>query len=151
MEQPTLEQTIVFATQKHEKQLDKQGQPYILHVLRVMLRLQDPDDRIVGLLHDVVEDCEVTAEMLRAIGYTEHIITDVLCVSKRPDEMGAQNYGAFIERIATTGSQRAIRVKLADLRDNADPNRMLDTHEANIQRIHRYEEAIARLRLFLTK
>ncbi|MGZ7078608.1 MAG: GTP pyrophosphokinase, partial [Thermoanaerobaculia bacterium] len=61
----TLERAIAIAAEKHAGQTDKAGAPYILHPLRVMLRVSTNDERITAVLHDVVEDCGVTLEDLR--------------------------------------------------------------------------------------
>jgi hypothetical protein len=63
----TLEHAIALAACAHAGQVDKAGQPYILHPLRVMLRLSGADERIVAVLHDVVEDTPRTIERLRAL------------------------------------------------------------------------------------
>jgi (p)ppGpp synthase/HD superfamily hydrolase len=69
MPHPTLEDAIAFAAEKHgaEPKPDKAGQPYILHPLRVMLdpSLRTDEERITAVLHDIMEDCGVTAEQLR--------------------------------------------------------------------------------------
>jgi len=63
----TLERAIALAAKAHEGQVDKAGAPYILHPLRMMLKLSSTDERITAVLHDVVEDCGVTFDALRVI------------------------------------------------------------------------------------
>ena len=65
---PTLEDAIALAVEAHRGQREKAGQPYILHVLRVMFSLDTEVERIVGVLHDVVEDTGRTFDDLRRLG-----------------------------------------------------------------------------------
>jgi len=133
-----LEDAIVLACRAHRGQVDKAGKPYILHPLRVMLRLEDSAAQIVAVLHDVVEDTSVTLADLRAEGYSGEICDAVDCLSRRPGEA----YEVFISRAAANPLAR--RVKLADLEDNMDPRRRIDG-EREAQRQVRYGEARARL------
>jgi (p)ppGpp synthase/HD superfamily hydrolase len=118
---PTLADAIALAASVHRDQVDKAGEPYILHPLRVMLRLSNETERLVGVLHDVLEDGNVTAAELRANGYAEDVVAAVDALTKRDEE----SYEEFIERVA--GNPLARRVKLADLEDNMDPGRPLPT------------------------
>ena len=82
-----LEKAIKIAVEAHTGQLDKGGNPYILHPLRVMLSLKTEEERIVGVLHDVVEDCEGwTWDRLASNGLSERIIEALKSVSKTPEE-----------------------------------------------------------------
>ena len=71
---PTLEDAILLAAQAHRGQKDKVGQPYVTHLLRVMLRLEGEAAQIVGVLHDLVEDTDATFDDLRAQGYAEELV-----------------------------------------------------------------------------
>ena len=78
-----LEKAIKIAVEAHSGQVDKGGNPYILHPLRVMLFLDTEEERIVGVLHDVVEDCEGWSwERLKEEGCSEKIIEALQSVSK---------------------------------------------------------------------
>ncbi|MFH0873268.1 MAG: HD domain-containing protein [Candidatus Komeilibacteria bacterium] len=134
----TLEDTIVFATQLHNGQKDKAGAPYILHVLRVMLQMKTEQERIVALLHDVAEDCNITLEPM--MGFGQEVMDAVDCLTKRPQE--EHNYDAFIQRIAS-GPALARRVKIADLRDNSDLTRFAQPTEADRRRCLKYHRALA--------
>ena len=72
----TLENAITLAVQQHTGQLDKGGQPYILHPLRVMLQLQQPDQQIVAVLHDILEDTHTTAQDLQNLGFQTILFTN---------------------------------------------------------------------------
>ena len=67
----TLERAIAIAAAAHAGQLDKGGAPYILHPLKVMLRMTSLEERIVAVLHDVVEDCGLSLDDLRKEGFSE--------------------------------------------------------------------------------
>ena len=82
-----LEKAIKIAVEAHTGQVDKGGNPYILHPLRVMLSLNTEEERIVGVLHDVVEDCEGwTWQRLQDEGFSLDIIQALQSVSKTPEE-----------------------------------------------------------------
>src|SRR5438309_472828 len=116
-EQRSLDDAIVLAVQAHHGQVDKVGQPYSLHVLRVMLALQFLAERIAGVLHDIVEDTPYTLEMLRDMGYPEEVLEALDCLTRRPEE----TYEQFVDRLKPNALAR--RVKIADLEDNMDLRR----------------------------
>ncbi len=133
----TLERAIAIAAEAHAGQVDKAGAPYVLHPLRMMLRVSSTDERIVAVLHDVVEDCSGwTFDRLRAEGFSDHIIQALQSVTKRDGE----DYEAFVRRAATNPIGR--RVKLADLHDNSDLSRIAMPSERDFRRIEKYSRAI---------
>ena len=136
-----LESAIYLAVRAHAGQLDKSGQPYILHPLRVMFRCQTDEQRIVGVLHDVIEDTSVTVEDLRNAGFNEEILAALDCVTKRNGE----SYEDFVERAAANPIAR--RVKLADLEDNMDLRRLgaANLGPKETDRLNRYLRAWHRL------
>lgn len=136
---PTIEDAIAFAAQKHKGQKDKNGEVYIYHPLSVMRRLETDEERIVGVLHDVIEDCGVTLADLRGMGYSETIVNALDFLTKRPEEDA--DYSAFIERIRQ-GPVLAIKVKLADLADNMDPTRRTEDNEKTRKRQAKYQRAV---------
>jgi len=135
----TLEQAIAIAAMAHEGQVDKAGAPYILHPLRVMLRLTTTEERIAAVLHDIVEDTNITLEMLLSEGFSEAVVRAVDALTKRPDE----SYEAFIERAALDPIGR--RVKLADLAENSDLSRITSPTQKDIDRVEKYRRAIERI------
>ena len=137
---PGLEEAIALAVQAHRGQRDKAGQTYILHPLRVMLRLETDAERMVAVLHDVVEDSAWTLEQLRAAGYPEDVLGALDCLTKREGE----SYEAFIERVRPHALAR--RVKLADLEDNMDVRRLMAVTPKDAERLARYRAAWARLK-----
>ncbi len=138
---PILEEAIALAVKAHQGQLDKVGRPYILHPLRVMFRVERDVDQIVAILHDVVEDSDITFDDLRGMGYSEEIIEALDGVTRRDDE----TYEVFVERSLAHPVSR--RVKRADLEDNMDVRRMPSAlTERDVARLQRYRKAWERLR-----
>ena len=140
MPMPTLEDAIALAVEAHKGQRDKAGQTYILHPLRVMMRLETEAERMAAILHDVVEDTPYTLERLRELGYPAEVLTALECLTKREGE----NYEAFIERVRPHPLAR--RVKLADLEDNMDVRRLTAVGPKEAERLARYRAAWARLK-----
>ena len=136
---PTLEDAIALAVEAHKGQRDKAGQTYILHPLRAMMRLETETERMVAVLHDVVEDSPWTLERLRALGYPEEVLGALDCLTKREGE----SYEAFIERVLPHPLAR--RVKRADLEDNMDVRRLPAVTAKDAERLARYRAAWARL------
>ncbi len=139
----TLEDAIQLAAQLHKGQKDKAGKPYILHILRVVTsrRLTTERQRILAALHDCMEDCGLTKERLRKLGYPLHIVRGLEYLTKRPGE----EYEAFIERVAGSSDLDEILVKLADLDDNADLSRFKNPGPVDIKRTEKYQRAVERL------
>ncbi|MEQ9400959.1 MAG: HD domain-containing protein [Longimicrobiales bacterium] len=131
-----LERAIAIAAEAHSGQKDKAGQPYILHPLRVMLNCRTDSERVVAVLHDVVEDTPWTLDGLRAEGFAEEIIDGVAAVTRAEDE----DYFAYVRRAAAHPLGRA--VKRADLADNLDPSRLPSPTIQDRERVERYRQAL---------
>lgn len=131
-----LETAIALACRVHAGQVDKSGQAYILHPLRLMLQFEHDDERIVSVLHDVVEDGGVTLDQLRQLGLSEAIVAAIDCLSKRPGEQ----YEDFIARLAPNPLAR--KVKMEDIKHNLDVTRLPALHEKDLQRIAKYHQAL---------
>lgn len=132
----TLERAITIAAQAHAGQVDKAGLPYILHPLRVMLALSTPEERIVGVLHDVIEDSRWTLQDLRQQGFTAEVVEAVDAVTRRPHE----SYEQFVLRAVRNPIGR--QVKRADLTDNCDRSRIARPTDKDRQRLEKYESAL---------
>jgi (p)ppGpp synthase/HD superfamily hydrolase len=135
-----LEKAIILATKAHEGQVDKGGNPYILHPLAVMLRVKSIDEKIVAILHDVIEDTPITLDMLASERFEKEILIALDCLTRRKSE----TYEQFIERI--TSNQLATLVKLADLQENMDLDRIPNPSEKDRSRLTRYKKAYQQLR-----
>lgn len=135
-----LEKAIKLAILSHEGQLDKAGSPYILHPLRMMFRFQNEALQMVAVLHDVVEDTEVSLEQLQEEGYPEEVITGVQAMTRRDDE----SYDEFIERAASHPLAR--QVKRVDLEDNMNVLRLANPSSKDFKRIARYRRCWEKFR-----
>lgn len=131
----TLERAISICALAHEGQVDKGGSPYVLHPLKVMLRLAHDQERIVAVLHDVVEDTAVTLDDLRNEGFSDAVVGAIDSLTKREGE----TYQAFIERAAR--DPIACRVKLADLAENSDLSRLGEPSQKDLDRLEKYRKA----------
>ena len=135
----TLERAIMIAVQAHAGQIDKGGAPYILHPLRMMLKLTSDQERIAAVLHDVVEDTDWTIERLRAEGFSEQVLRAIESVTHRDGEP----YEDFLRRAAIDPIGR--RVKMADLEDNLDLSRITDVTDRDRARVEKYRRALQTL------
>ncbi len=131
----TLERAIAIALEAHQGQRDKAGAPYVLHPLRVMLRLESEPARIAAVLHDVVEDSPWTLEGLAREGFSPEVLAALECLTKQKGEV----YEAFIERVKT--NPLAVEVKRADLLDNLDLLRLPELSEKDLTRLAKYHRA----------
>ncbi|WP_199917077.1 HD domain-containing protein [Parazoarcus communis] len=135
----TLERAIALAAEAHTGQVDKAGQPYILHPLRVMLRVRTDEERIAAVLHDVVEDTHVTLEALAQEGFSQAILTAVAALTKLPGETRLEAASrAAVDSVART-------VKLADNTENMDLSRIENPTEKDFARLKEYESVRALL------
>ncbi len=131
----TIDKALQIAAKAHEGQKEKDGQPYIVHPLRVMNSVEGEAAKIVAILHDVVEDTSVTEDDLRQAGFGEPILAAVRCVTHGKDE----SYADYVVRCQ--GNEVARQVKLADLEDNTRPSRALlrpDRLEPDLARLRKY-------------
>ena len=121
----TLDDAIALAAEHFKGITDKVGRPYILHCVRVMMGVEPPDIRdlpdaqMVGILHDVVEDTDVTIDDLRDAGFSDAVVRGVDLMTHRSDV----SYADYVVRLQPDPIAKA--VKLSDLRDNLSPQRVM--------------------------
>ena len=131
----TLEDAISIAAAAHKGQFDKAGAPYILHPLRMMMRMKTEAEMMTAILHDVVEDSDWTFEQLREAGFSEEVLTAIDGVTNREDE----NYAQFIERAKQNPIAR--QVKIADLEDNMNILRIGEIKPKDLERLEKYHKS----------
>lgn len=135
---PGLLDAIEFALEKHGDTVNKKnGEIYFLHVLRVMLAGETEAERIVGVLHDVVEDTDASLDDLRSMGFDDQIVAGVDAMTRR--EAKGETYEDFVLRCKADPIAR--RVKLFDLRDNMRPERLPEITQKDLERLERYRAA----------
>ena len=132
-----LELAIKVATKAHEGQLDKGGNPYILHPQAVADSLDSTENKIVAYLHDVVEDTEITLEDLEKMGFTYRIVNSVRILTKSNDI----SYDDYLKSIKKDSN--AWRVKMADIKHNMDISRIPEPTAKDFARIEKYKKALA--------
>lgn len=113
-----LNKALNIACKAHSEQTDKAGAPYILHPMRVALHCQTENEKIVALLHDVIEDTPITLEELKTEGFSEELLDALRCLTK----IEGEDYKTFIKRVSTNSV--ATKVKIQDLKDNMDISRL---------------------------
>ena len=132
-----IERAIQIAVAAHAGIKDKGGKPYILHPIKVMMRVETEEEQIVAILHDVVEDTDWTFDALRNEGFSETVIEALETVTKQSED---EDYKDFIKRSLQNDIGR--KVKIADLRENLDVTRIGELSEKDIKRINKYKKAL---------
>ena len=141
-----LQRAIEIAVDAHKTDIDKGGNPYILHPLRLMMQMDTEDEKIVAVLHDVVEDHgeQWSMEKIKAEGFPTSVIRGLESVTKMPEEESDASddvYFSFVKRAAADPIWR--KVKFADIKDNLDITRLgRDITEKDVARIRKYKKAL---------
>ena len=134
-----LNKAIEIAELAHEGQVDKGGKPYIGHPLRVMNALETFEEKIIAVLHDAVEDSDLTLEDLKVAGFSNTVILAIDAITKREGEQ----LNDYLKRVM--GNEIALRVKIADMTDNMDISRISNPTEKDRERIRIYRKNIVKL------
>jgi (p)ppGpp synthase/HD superfamily hydrolase len=135
MQMSDLDKAIQLAARIHAGQKDRYGRPYILHPLRVMMKVKTEQEKIVAILHDVIEDSDLELKDLSDEGFSSEVVTAIDCLSKRDGE----EYQDYIKRVVQ--NQLARTIKLADLEDNMNIERVDHLQEKDFERFARYHRA----------
>lgn len=122
---------IVTTLFEHDK--DKGGNPYMLHNLYVYKHVSSIEEKVVALLHDVIEDKDVTSDDLLAVGFPKKVVDDVVILTR----VKPIDYKDYIENIIKNGSVEALHVKLADVENNMDISRISNPTIEDIDRVKR--------------
>ncbi|MBQ6190411.1 MAG: hypothetical protein IJK45_09595 [Bacteroidaceae bacterium] len=129
------EKVLTLVTEKHRNQRDKAGMPYMGHLARVAEKCSGDEEKMVALMHDLVEDTDVDEAFLRSYGIPEDMVDAVISLTKREGE----DYMDFIDRVSNDSLAR--EVKIADLEDNMDITRLYDLKEEDLRRLQKYHKA----------
>ena len=129
----TLEKAIALAATQHAGQLDKGGQAYILHPLRLMLQFSNPTLQIIAVLHDILEDTSTTAEDLQALGFSAEIIRAIQALTKQTGESRLE------AAKRTTLNPLATQVKYVDVLDNMNLARIKNPTAHDFARHEKYK------------
>ena len=132
-----LELAVKVATEAHKGQVDKGGKPYIGHPTAVAASVNEPDQKIVAYLHDVIEDTPITAEDLLNMGFSSKIVDSIKLLTKDK----SVPYEEYLKKIRSDSCARA--VKIADLKHNMDLRRIPNPTEKDYARLEKYKKALA--------
>lgn len=129
-----------IASKAHKGQKDKGGEDYFKHPLTVSNKLSGEKDKIVALLHDVIEDTDVTVNDLREAGFSDEVVLAVSVITKKADE----DYEEYLNRVKQ--NPIALRVKIADMEHNSDISRIKNPTEKDLKRLEKYRIRLKELR-----
>ena len=132
-----MERAIAIAAEAHAGQKDRAGAPYILHPIRLMIQMDSENAMMAAVLHDVVENSVWTLDDLRKEGFSNEVLNAVDSLTHRDKE--GEDYWDYIQRAKS--DPIAIKVKLADLEDNLNPDRLNEITEKDEKRFDRYRKA----------
>lgn len=114
---------------------DKGGFPYLGHLQYVSNSFDDEDHKVVGMLHDIIEDTVVSKTILLELGFSEKIVTAIEILTRNGDD-----YYEYINSIANSKNLLAIDIKLKDLEHNMDVARIMNPTEDDYKRVEKYKE-----------
>lgn len=136
----------IIAKKLFEGKVDKGGHPYLEHLYYVSNNLKDSDMKVVGILHDLLEDTIITEEDLKDMGFSEKIIKAISIITKSDSEP----YNEYIDKILKSNNVIAINVKAIDMRHNLDISRIKNPTEKDLERIvKRYKPNYERIMNYL--
>jgi len=131
----SIEKAIAIALEGHKDQKDKSGFPYILHPLRVMLKMDTEDEMIPAVLHDILEDTRIDESYLLSKGINADSIEIIKLLTKNVDD----DYLAYVQKIKTNSI--AAKIKKADITDNINILRLPQIEPTDINRLNNYIQA----------
>ena len=132
-----LRKALELAYEKHKNQVDKAGKPYFLHPVMLALRLEGKK-KIVAILHDIIEDTDITEKDLLDIGFDDDIVEAVVLLTRDKN----MTYYDYIRKIKYSNNTLAYWVKMADLEDNMDLSRFENVTDKDKERVKRYQKAV---------
>ncbi len=134
--------SLEIVTRVFSEKCDKGGFPYVIHLLKVYSGVSEYIEKVCALLHDIIEDTDVTYEDLKEVGYNDDIIEILKVLTK----IKGEDYRAYIDRIIQSENYHAMNIKLADLRHNMDSGRIKNPTTNDMERItKRYEPAYEKI------
>lgn len=139
------DKAMVIASHAHLGQRDKGGKAYILHPLRIAMRLRTDDEELmcIAILHDAVEDSEITFEDLIEYGFSDRVISALKLLTHQE----GQSYDDYID--AMRYNRDALVVKREDLRDNSDITRLKGLRDKDFVRMKKYFHAFVKINQYL--
>ena len=130
-----LEKAISIAVDSHSGQVNDKAQPYVLHPLRMMFKAVTIEEKIIAVLHDVIEKTTIDLEYLRSAGFSDRIVLAIDALSRRPQE----SYDKYIDRVRE--NKLAIKVKIIDLDDNISSLNLGESQNIESDKFLKYQKA----------
>lgn len=130
-----IEKAFRIVKEAFKDKFDKGGKPYINHLLSVSSRLTTDEEKTVGLLHDLLEDCLEWNEEKLSLEFPNNIVESVVCLTK----IKGEKYSDYLDRVKT--NEIALKVKISDLKDNMDITRLSKLTDKDLKRIVKYYES----------
>lgn len=144
--QDLLFKTLELILKLFNGKVDKSGIPYVVHLMKVYEGVSDYNEKIVALMHDVLEDTDVTFEDLKDFGYSEEILDMLSYLTKNKGEY----YPDYIDRLISSNNIHVLNIKLSDLRHNMDISRIKNPSMNDYERINkRYLPAYNKIQMKL--
>jgi (p)ppGpp synthase/HD superfamily hydrolase len=145
MRKRLFDRALIIAEDAHKGQSDKAGKDYLTHPIAVSEMGETIEEKIVGLLHDVVEDSDWTLNQLLAAGFSADVVDAVDRLTKRKGE----NLKDYMDRVK--GNILSVKVKVNDLTHNMDISRITNPKEKDYKRLEKYKTQKKELEEFLAK
>lgn len=139
------DKAMFIAAREHLGVRDKGGHAYILHPMRIAMRLRTNDEELmsIAILHDVIEDSKLTFEDLKAEGFSDRVIAALKLLTHQK----GVSYDDYIDNMR--GNRDALRVKREDLRDNSDITRLKGVSEKDFERMKKYQRSFVKVEQYL--
>ncbi len=136
-----------IAAREHLNVKDKGGHAYILHPMRIAMRLRTDDEELmsIAVLHDVVEDSKVTFQDLIDEGFSARVVDALRLLTHQK----GVSYDDYID--AMRGNLDALRIKREDLKDNSDITRMKGLSEKDFERMKKYLRSFAKVKEYIAE
>ena len=135
-----LHKAITIACEAHQGQSSINGEPYILHPLRLLIKAKSNEERIIAILHDVIEKTNISLLELKNKGFDQNIISSIDSLSRRRSE----SYIEYIERLMQ--NKISVKIKLLDLADNIKIHSENNDNEIYDAKIIQYKNALKQIR-----
>ena len=135
-----LHKAITISCEAHKGQSSINGEPYILHPLRLLIKAKSNEERIIAILHDVIEKTNISLADLKNKGFDQNIISSIDSLSRRKSE----SYVDYIERLMQ--NKISVKIKLLDLADNIKIH--IENNDNGIYdvKINQYKNALKQIR-----
>ena len=135
-----LHKAIIIACEAHQGQSSINGEPYILHPLRLLIKAKSNEERIIAILHDVIEKSNISLADLKNKGFDQNIISSIDSLSRRRNE----SYIEYIKRLMQ--NKISVKIKLLDLADNIKIHSENNDNGIYDSKIIQYKNALNQIR-----